>query len=64
MLVVVDEYTSECLAIDVARRLRGDNVLYRLSKLFARRGTPGYIRSDNAWSSRPTLFEIGSSESR
>ena len=46
MLVVVDEYTRECLAIDVAWRLRGDDVLYRLSKLFARRGTPRYIRSD------------------
>ena len=47
LLVIVDEYTRECLAIDAARRLRSDDVLYRLSKLFARRGAPKFIRSDN-----------------
>jgi transposase InsO family protein len=47
MLTIVDEYTRECLAIDVERRLRSENVLDRLSELFLVRGTPGYIRSDN-----------------
>ncbi len=47
MLTLVDEYTRECLAIDVARRLRSDDVLERLSWLFATRGVPGHIRSDN-----------------
>ena len=47
MLTIVDEFTRECLAIDVARRLRSDDVLERLSWLMATRGVPGHIRSDN-----------------
>ena len=47
MLTVIDEYSRECLAIDVARRLRSDDVMYRLEKLFTDRGTPAYLRSDN-----------------
>ena len=47
MLNVIDEYTRECLAIDVARRLTSDDVLERLSDLFVRRGVPEHIRSDN-----------------
>ena len=47
MLTIIDEYTRECLAIDVARRLRSDDVLYRLVELFVDRGPPGHIRSDN-----------------
>jgi transposase InsO family protein len=47
MLTLVDEFTRECLAIDVARRLRSDDVLERLAWLFATRGVPDHIRSDN-----------------
>ena len=47
MLTLIDEYTRECLAIDVARRLTSEDVLERLSDLFVRRGVPDYIRSDN-----------------
>jgi putative transposase len=47
MLTLVDEHTRECLAIDVARSLKSENVLERLSDLFVRRGVPKYIRSDN-----------------
>jgi putative transposase len=47
MLRVIDEFTRECLAIDVARQLRSDDVLERLSDLLVRRGVPGHIRSDN-----------------
>ena len=47
MLTVLDEYTRECLAIDVGRRLNSENVLDRLAQLFVERGTPAYIRSDN-----------------
>ena len=47
MLTLIDEYTRECLSIDVERRLSSDDVLDRLSKLFASRGSPEYIRSDN-----------------
>ncbi len=47
MLTIIDEYTRECLAIDVARHLRSDDVLYRLARLFVDRGPPDHIRSDN-----------------
>lgn len=47
LLTIVDEYTRECLAIEVERRLRSDDVLYRLAELFVQRGAPEYIRSDN-----------------
>jgi len=47
MLTIVDEFTRECLAIDVARRQRSDDVLERLAWLMATRGVPDHIRSDN-----------------
>jgi transposase InsO family protein len=46
MLTIVDEYTWECLAIDVERRLDSEDVLDRLERLFVERGTPEFIRSD------------------
>jgi hypothetical protein len=50
MLTVIDEYTRECLAIEVARHLRSDDVLHRLTELFVERGPPDYIRSHNVLS--------------
>ncbi len=47
MLTVIDEFTRECLAIEVARSLRHDDVLQVLADLFARHGPPDHIRSDN-----------------
>ena len=47
MLTVIDEFTRECLAIEVARCLRHDDVLHVLAELFARHGPPDNIRSDN-----------------
>ena len=47
MLTVVDEYTRECLAIEVARRLSSQEVLAVLADLCVRRSPPAYIRSDN-----------------
>ena len=47
MLNLVDEYTLECLAMRVARRLKSVDVIELLSELFILRGVPGYIRSDN-----------------
>jgi transposase InsO family protein len=47
MLTLVDEYTRECLAIDVARKLTSDDVLERLAWLMATRAVPEHIRSDN-----------------
>lgn len=47
MLVVVDEFSRECLAILAARQLRSDDVLALLTELFVTHGPPGHIRSDN-----------------
>ena len=47
MLNIVDEFTRECMAIGVARRLRSMDVIELLAELFLVRGVPGYIRSDN-----------------
>ncbi len=47
ILAVVDEYSRECLALVVARRLRAIDVLETLADLFVRRGGPAHIRSDN-----------------
>ena len=47
LLTIIDEYTRKCLAIEVARRLDADAVLYRLTELFVSRRPSDYIRSDN-----------------
>ena len=47
MLTVVDEYTRECLAINVERKLNSTHVLETLAELFIQRGPPAHIRSDN-----------------
>ena len=47
MLVIVDEFSRECLAIEVARRLKSQDVLAILAELFVRHGAPQHIRSDN-----------------
>jgi putative transposase len=46
MLTVIEEYTRECLAIEVARRLSSDDVLDVLARLMADRGSPDHLRSD------------------
>ena len=53
MLVVVDEWTRECLSIDVARKLNSDDLLERLSWLMATRGVPEHVRSDQLKSLGP-----------
>ena len=47
MLNVIDEFTRECLAIRIGRRLRSTDVIDVLSDLFILRGAPGHVRSDN-----------------
>jgi transposase InsO family protein len=44
---VLDEFTHECLAIRVARKLKAIDVIDVLSDLFILRGIPAHIRSDN-----------------
>jgi transposase InsO family protein len=46
-LPIEDEYTRECLALDVARSITANDVIRTLEELFAIRGAPKYIRSDN-----------------
>lgn len=47
MLCVIDEYSRECLAIRVERRLNSTRVLETLADLFLEHGAPEHIRSDN-----------------
>ena len=47
MLTIIDEYTRECLAIKVDRKLNSANVLDILTDLLILHGVPDYIRSDN-----------------
>lgn len=46
-LNIFDEFSRECLAIKVDRKLNANNVIDVLSDLFILRGVPGFIRSDN-----------------
>ena len=47
MLNVLDEFSHECLAIRVARKLKAIDVIDVLSDLFILRGVPAHIRSNN-----------------
>ena len=46
-LTLVDEYTRECLAIDVGGSIRSGRVIEVLARVISRRGTPRYLRSNN-----------------
>jgi len=47
ILNIIDEYTRECLAILVKRKITSQDVIDRLFELFILRGIPKHIRSDN-----------------
>lgn len=47
MLNIIDEFTRECLAIRINRKLKSTDVIDVLADLFTLRGVPVYIRSDN-----------------
>jgi len=47
ILSLIDEYTRECLALRVARRLNSRDVMETLSDVMLGRGVPQHIRSDN-----------------
>jgi len=64
ILVIIDEFTRECLSLYAARRLRSQDVLDQLYDLFISRGVPEHIRSDNgpeftAKAVRMWLAELG-----
>jgi putative transposase len=44
---VIDEFTRECLAIDVAGSIRSPRVIEVLKQLISTHGAPRYLRSDN-----------------
>jgi len=44
---VVDEYTRECLTIDVSRSITSERVVGELDRLFREHGHPANLRSDN-----------------
>jgi putative transposase len=44
---VVDEYTRECLVLEVGRSLKATDVIEAISETMKRRGAPKHIRSDN-----------------
>ena len=47
ILNIIDEFSRECLAIKVKRKLNSDDVIDALSDLLITRGVPAFIRSDN-----------------
>jgi putative transposase len=46
-LAITDEYTRECLALEVDRSITADRIVDILTSLFLTRGVPKHIRSDN-----------------
>lgn len=47
VLSLIDEFTRECIALEVNRNFTGDDLVTLLVDLFAIRGRPQFIRSDN-----------------
>ena len=47
ILNIIDEYTRECLAAVVKRKITSQEVIDKLFELFILRGIPEHIRSDN-----------------
>ena len=47
VLTVADEFTRECVAVEVEHRMNARAVAATLARLFAERGPPAFVRSDN-----------------
>jgi transposase InsO family protein len=47
MMPIVDEYSRECLSIEVERSITAEDVVSTLASLFCQKGEPAFIRSDN-----------------
>jgi putative transposase len=47
ILVILDEYSRECLAMMAARHIKSQDIIDQLYDLFLFRGVPDHIRSDN-----------------
>jgi len=63
-LTVVDEWTRECLAIEVSGSIRSRHVIDVLARLVSVHGAPRYLRSDNGpeFVSRAILRWLSSSD--
>ena len=64
ILNIIDEYSRECLATLVDRKIKSDDVINQLFNLFVFRGLPEHIRSDNgpeftAKAVRRWLYQLG-----
>ena len=46
-MTAIDEFTRECLAIRVARRINSFGVIKTIAKVMLSRGAPKHVRSDN-----------------
>lgn len=57
LLTVVDVFTRECLALEVARGFRAQVVIETLSRIVARRGRPEAIRCENGTEFTATAFD-------
>jgi putative transposase len=47
ILTVIDEYSRECLALHVARKLTAEDLIEVMERLVAEQGAPAHMRSDN-----------------
>jgi putative transposase len=47
VMPIVDEYSRECLALEMERSITAEDVVEVLDMLFTERGEPAYIRSEN-----------------
>ena len=47
LLVLIDEYTRECLAIESEQRLKGEDVVLALNRIKIQRGVPKFLYCDN-----------------
>ena len=47
MLTIIDEYTRQCLSIQIQKQIKAPEVFYKLSELFLAQGLPDHIRSNN-----------------
>lgn len=47
VLSLIDEYTRECVAVHLARKITAQDLIVVMDQVVAERGAPGFIRSDN-----------------
>ncbi len=61
MLPIVDEFSRECLSVEVARHLTAQDVINTLDRLFKEHGAPRFLRSDNVLPTKASLPQRQSS---